>query len=206
MLGGGYEYLFASGTDDGSIILGTQYVSSGGLANATTTGNGGFAFVSSGGVASGTTVDFGSYEIVSSGGTINNATIDGGTLVLQSGGIGDGTITFAAGQPAGFQGSLVLEAAQNYGMLVAGFNDTSEFLDFFDINFATVNKSYTGNTLSGTLTLDDGGTHSASIVLLGNYTVASFQLSEDSVGGTLVTDPPQTAGAGPLELATPHHA
>jgi len=38
------------------------------------------------------------------------------------------------------------------------------------------------------------GTHSASILLLGNYTAASFNLGAESGGGTgtVVTDPPVT--------------
>ena len=199
VLSGGYEYVFTSGTDDDSIILGAQFVSSGGLADATTIGNGGSAFVSSGGVASATTVDPGGYETVSLGGMVSGgATLDGGTLDVQSGGIGgSSTITFAG------SGTLELDAAQHYGMLVAGFDTTSDFLDFTAIKDGVL--VYTGNTQSGTLTVSDFPGHSASIVLLGNYTALSFQLSYDSNGDTIVTDPPQIAGGSPFDLTTPHH-
>ena len=62
-----------------------------------------------------------------------------------------------------------------------------------------------GNTSSGTLTVNDG-THSASILLLGNYTAASFNLGKEGGGGTgtVVTDlPPANGGAS--QLTTPPH-
>jgi hypothetical protein len=50
------------------------------------------------------------------------------------------------------------------------------------------------------------GTHAASIILLGNYTAASFTLSQESGGtGTLVTDPPPVADANPIGPVAPHH-
>jgi hypothetical protein len=50
---------------------------------------------------------------------------------------------------------------------------------------------------AGTLAVADG-THSVSILLLGNYTLASFNLGAQSGGGsgTVVTDPPLTTDSG----------
>jgi hypothetical protein len=75
--------------------------------------------------------------------------------------------------------------------------------DLSAVNFASATKGYAGNSSSGTLTVDDG-THSASFVLLGNYTAASFNLGPESGGGTgtVVTDPPLNASSQPI---TPPH-
>jgi hypothetical protein len=51
-------------------------------------------------------------------------------------------------------------------------------------------KEYVGNASSGTLTVNDG-TNFVSLLLLGNYTAASFNLGAEGGGtGTIVTDPP----------------
>jgi hypothetical protein len=117
-------------------------------------------------------------------------------LELQSGATaGSSTITFAGG------GTLRLDATEAYGFLVAGFAVPDAF-DFSAINFASATKGYAGDTSSGTLTVSDG-THSASILLIGNYTAASFNLGPEGDGGagTVVTDPPVT-GSG---VITPPH-
>jgi large repetitive protein len=59
-----------------------------------------------------------------------------------------------------------------------------------------------GPESSGTLTVGDGS-HSASILLLGNYSLASFHLGAETGGGTgtVVTDPPLTGGS---VIAPPH--
>ena len=49
--------------------------------------------------------------------------------------------------------------------------------------------AYSGNNSPGTLTVSDG-THTASIALLGNYSLANFTASSDGHGGTSVIDPP----------------
>jgi hypothetical protein len=129
---------------------------------------------------------------VFSGGTINGATISSGLLELQSGATGSGTIDFAGG------GTLKLDASGAYGFLVAGFAVPDQF-DLSDVNFATAQKSYSGNTSSGTLTVNDG-THSVSLLLLGNYTAASFKLGAESglANGTIVTEqPPVVLGPHP---------
>ena len=45
-----------------------------------------------------------------------------------------------------------------------------------------------GNTTAGVLSVSDG-THTAEILLLGNYTKSSFVASSDGSGGTIVVDP-----------------
>ena len=73
-------------------------------------------------------------------------------------------------------------------MLVAGFT-VPDAIDLTAVNYASATTlSYTSNTSGGTLTVTDG-THSVSLLLLGNYTAGSFSLSSGSTG-TVVNDPP----------------
>jgi len=62
-------------------------------------------------------------------------------------------------------------------------------VDLADIDFATLQTvAYSGTTLSGTLTVQDG-THVAQLNLLGNYLAATFTSASDGHGGTLITEP-----------------
>ena len=136
--------------------------------------------------------------------------ISGGELELQNGATaGSSTITFASGGGGGDGGTLKIDGTGAYNFLVAGFAQPDEF-DLSAVNFATATKSYSGNSSSGTLTVTDG-THSVSILLLGNYSLASFNLGPESGGGTgtIVTDPPagaaMTNSLNPIGLVAPHH-
>jgi autotransporter passenger strand-loop-strand repeat protein len=152
------------------------------------------------GTASGTVVSSGGYGLVLSGGQVNGATLSGGLLEFQSGGTaGTSTITIASG-------TLRLDNSQNFGggAQISGLTTAAQELDLADISFATASLlGYTGDTLSGILTVGDG-THTATLSLLGNYTFASFKLANDGGGGTLVVDPPFAAGEPPF-LAQPTH-
>jgi hypothetical protein len=68
------------------------------------------------------------------------------------------------------------------------------------VSFASATLGYTGNTLSGTLTVTDG-TNTARLAMLGNYVAANFHLASDGLGGTLVSDPPVDSGG---HLVPPH--
>ena len=128
----------------------------------------------------------GGYEVASSGGTLNGATISGGIVELSSGAIaGSGTISFTSG------GSLILDGTGAYSMLVAGFNNSAAVIDLPSVNFATASATFAeaGGNTSGTLTVTDG-THSASVLLMGNYTAGNFHLGQYGATGTLVYDPP----------------
>jgi autotransporter passenger strand-loop-strand repeat protein len=165
----------------------------GGTASGTSVSAGGIQYDA--GMASATTLAAGGIQVVTSGGAINGATVSGGTLELQSGSTaGSSTIAFAGG------GTLRLDATGAYGFLVAGFAVPDAF-DLAAVNFASASKQYSGNTSSGTLTVTDG-IHSVSLLLLGNYTAASFHLGAESGGtGTVVTDPPPTVSS----FITPPH-
>ena len=127
--------------------------------------------------------------VVSSGGS---ATIAGGTLEITSGGSVGGAVTFAASS-----GTLVLDQSTTFSGTVAGMT-AQDKLDLRDINFATVHvtPSFT-NTTSGTLTVTDG-THTAHILLLGNYMASTFTASNDGHGGTSIVDPHVSASVASL--------
>ena len=154
-------------------------------------------FLNDAGTAIDTTLSGGGMEVFS-GGIVSGTTISGGELELQSGATaGSSTITFSGG------GTLRLDATGAYGFLVAGFAVPDAF-DLSQIKFASATSGYVGNTQSGTLTVGDG-THSASILLLGNYTAGSFNLSPEGGGatGTVVSDP-QLANGSFLTAAPSH--
>ena len=61
-----------------------------------------------------------------------------------------------------------------------------------DIAFGSgTTLGYSGNSSSGTLSVTDGS-HTANILLLGQYVAGNFNIASDGTGGTLVTDPPVT--------------
>jgi hypothetical protein len=105
-------------------------------------------------------------------------------------------------------GTLQLDASMSFGGLVAGFG-LPDHLDLRDIAFGSgthVSFTEAGNNQSGTLTVTDG-THTANILLLGQYAAGNFHLATDGNGGTLVTDPPVMAATdpNPIGLVAPHH-
>jgi len=168
-----------------------------GSAGGTIVGAGGSAVVSSGGTANLTSIGSGGYELVMSGGIVSGATISGGVLEIAGGaGVASSTITFANGSG----GSLVLDDTKFRGK-IAGFTG-SDTIDLAAViyNLGTTTLGYSGNALSGTLTVTDG-TNTARLVMLGDYVAGNFTLSADGHGGTLIHDPPVSSGSG---FATPH--
>src|SRR6266545_8103468 len=90
----------------------------------------------------------------------------------------------ARGEPEAATGTLNLDTSSSFSGTVAGMT-SQDTIDFADINFAMAQKpSYSGNSLSGTLTVTDGA-HTANIALLGDYMASSFVASSDGPGGTL---------------------
>jgi hypothetical protein len=61
--------------------------------------------------------------------------------------------------------------------------------------------SYTSNGSNGGTVAITDGLHTTLLNVIGAYTVASFKLSNDGTGATLITDPPISSGAG---IASPH--
>ena len=109
----------------------------------------------------------------------------------------DGVATFEMGGSfgqnvtldAGANATLKIDHAADFSGTVAGF-DGNDVLDLADIAFGsntTLGYAANSNNTGGTLTASDG-THTANIELLGQYMAASFVMSADGVGGTLIHD------------------
>ena len=96
-----------------------------------------------------------------------------------------GTITFASAS-----GTLTIDHSANFSGTIAGQLATGDVIDLADVTAgASASIAYSGNNSPGTLTVSDG-THTASIAMLGNYSLANFTASSDGHGGTSVVDPP----------------
>jgi len=116
-------------------------------------------------------------------------TIDNGsTLELAT--ADSGIVTFAGGT-----GTLKIDNSSGFTGAIGGQLAIGDVIDFADITTgANATIGYSGNNSPGTLTVSDG-THTASIALLGNYSLGNFTASSDGHGGTSVVDPPIGAGA-----------
>ena len=133
------------------------------------------------------------------------ATIEAGAT-LQLFDSDTGNVTFKTGTQF-----LVLDKSTAFEGHVVGFN-ASDTIDLVDIPFVigSMIKTYTplaDPLAGGTLTIDDQAGHIANIKFRGTYTDASFNISNDSRGGTLISDPPvdskphTIANGSTLELA-----
>jgi hypothetical protein len=118
--------------------------------------------------------------------------------------IGDGTVSIAASSSenvdfvASGSGGLVLNGlGKAYTGRVSGFgfgssahSDHDQFIDFTSVSFSGASVTYTSanpSNTSGTLAVTDG-LHSASVLLIGNYTLANF--TSANVGGHIrIKDP-----------------
>jgi autotransporter passenger strand-loop-strand repeat protein len=197
---GSIQFVQGSGHANSTTVSGAnafQIVNSGGFASNGVVESGDQINVSAGGVASDTLVSSGGKEAVSSGGTLSSATIAGGTIEIVSGGTaGSSTITISSGK-------LVLDAAETFSGSIAGLATSGvQNIDLVDINFATLTLGYSGNTLSGVLSANDG-VHTALLNMIGNYTPANFN-TKAADDGPLITDPPLDAPAPSANLASLH--
>jgi hypothetical protein len=90
----------------------------------------------------------------------------------------------------GFDPGLVLLGT------IFGFGaNTTQSIDLVGIDFATANKSYSGNNAGGTLTVSDGNGDSVELNFAGTYKAGNFTLKNDGNGGTPITDPRETTAA-----------
>ena len=113
-----------------------------------------------------------------------SALIDGVATFEMGGSFGE-NVTLDAGANA----TLKIDHAADFSGAVAGF-DGNDVLDLADIAFGsntTLGYAANSNNTGGTLTASDG-THTANIELLGQYMAASFVMSADGFGGTLIHD------------------
>ncbi|HEV2363575.1 MAG TPA: hypothetical protein VGS12_05175 [Caulobacteraceae bacterium] len=146
---------------------------------------------------------------------VNNGTLAaaGGTLQLLAAVTGSGSAKISAGELSfaaaftqnvaftGTSGTLLLFKSQSYTGTISGFSLTGGTrLDLRDIGFARSNEAtFSGNSSGGTLTVTDGS-HTAHILLAGNYTSSTWVCSADGSGGVIVVDPP-ASGAGAFAQA-----
>ena len=128
------------------------------------------------------------------------ALIDGLATFEMGGAFGE-NITLDAGASA----TLRIDHAADFSGTVAGF-DANDALDLVDVAFGgntTLDYAANSSNTGGTLTVSDG-THTANIALLGQYMAASFVMTADGLGGTLIHDlPPATLTQ---TLTHPQHA
>jgi autotransporter passenger strand-loop-strand repeat protein len=179
---------------NGEILSGgTEIVSSGGVASGTHVGLGGLEYVVSGGKASGAVVSSGGFEQVLSGGSAV-VTSGAGKYLINTGGYMElGSGVQGAVSFLGTSGRLVLDQSQSFSGTIAGLSASvpNDVVDLKDISFSGVTSSYSGNSSSGTLTISDG-VHSANLHMIGNFTSASFHLSNDGGGHVQFADPAVT--------------
>jgi autotransporter passenger strand-loop-strand repeat protein len=196
---GGFQFVQGSGHANSTTVSGAgafEVVNSGGFASNAIVESGGTINVSAGGVMSNTVVSSGGTEVISTGGTLSGATLSGGHLEIQSGGTaGSSTITIS-------NGVLVLDDSVNFSGSIAGLLTSAQVVDLADIAFGSSGPTlgYSNSGTSGTLTANDG-THVATLNLIGTYVVGDFKTANDGHGGTRLTDPPVSSGAG---IVSPH--
>ena len=130
-----------------------------------------------------------------------SAIITGGTIVFD--GQSNVNVTFDNGIGTAY-GELVLGHAADFSGQISGFTGTapdaahSDAIDLRDISFSSnITFAYddnAGNDTGGTLSIFESGSKVDSIAFAnGDYSAASFTVSSDGSGGTLITDPPASA-------------
>ncbi len=179
--GGGEQNIYVNGTaTDTAVNAGGVQITWGSAVD--TTINGGNQYVW--GTATGTTIQSG-VQHVGAGGSASDTTIDsGGLSYVHTGGTLHDVLF------AGAEGTLMLDEADAFSGEISGWED-GDRLGLGDIIFGeSTTLAYVANAgnTGGTLTVS-GGTHVASLTLLGQYTAGDFALSSDGHGGTLVSDP-----------------
>jgi autotransporter passenger strand-loop-strand repeat protein len=197
---GGLDVVYGGGYATGTVVAtgGRQALYAGAVASGTLILSGGVHSIN--GTVIGETVHAGGIAYVMSGAVISGGTLNGGTLEIRNGGTaGTSTITFASGG-----GLLRLGNAQDFDGLIAGF-DGPDRIDLADIAFGagtTLAFAQAPDNTSGTLTVSDG-VRSASLLLLGQYSAASFALTGNGAGGTMIVDPLQAGIGGLPPLGVP---
>jgi Bacterial Ig-like domain len=91
---------------------------------------------------------------------------------------------------AGAKGTLKLDKSALFTGTISGLTKNNA-VDLADLSWVPgkMKATFTGNTSGGFLTVTDGA-KSINLNLSGDYTKASWNLSRDRTGGTLVVDPP----------------
>jgi hypothetical protein len=109
-------------------------------------------------------------------------------------------VTFAPGATGTFKIDHSLTAP--FIGYVSGLS-TKNAIDLADLTWSKklMTATYTGSASGGTLTVSNG-TNSVKLNVLGDYRTASWSLSKDKNGGTLVVDPPISGSRTSTDRAT----
>ena len=123
-------------------------------------------------------------------GPSGSATIGAGAT-LELAAANASSVTFA-----GSTGMLKLDSPSTFDGVIYNFTGTgtlssSDQIDLKGINFNSVSDSYS----NGVLTVTDGK-NSAALDFNGAFTLANFKFASDGSGGTILYDPPASAGQG----------
>ncbi|MDE2466052.1 MAG: hypothetical protein KGO02_20395, partial [Alphaproteobacteria bacterium] len=121
-------------------------------------------------------------------GPSGSATIGAGAT-LELGAANSSSVTFASST-----GMLQLDQPSTFDGVIFGFTGDgtlagSDQIDLKGINFNNIHDSYS----NGLLTVTDG-TNTAALDFNGTYALANFSFASDGKGGTILYDPPVTAG------------
>ena len=162
------------------IDTGTNIVKNNGTLEATGSGE---LYIASRVTNSGILISASGGDLVAAGAVSGGRAAIYGPGVIEFGAASSVATTFALGST----GELILDDAAQYTGTVSGFGkNITQSIDLSNVQFATASKTYS----SGTLTVKDTAGDIAHIKLSGSYTLASFTLSNDGNGGTLINDPP----------------
>lgn len=112
---GGTGYILSGGTDESSVILGEQYVSSGGTTMNDMVSAGGIQNVFTGGSSVNTTVGQGGTLVANSGAIISAPTISNGQVFLNQGAAQFGGVVLAQGHLVVSSGAIVSGASVGSG-------------------------------------------------------------------------------------------
>ena len=123
-------------------------------------------------------------------GPTGSATIGAGAT-LELAAANSSSVTFT-----GSTGMLKLDSPSTFDGVIYNFTgngtlSSSDQIDLKGIKFNSVSDSYS----NGVLTVTDG-THSAALDFNGSFTLANFKFASDGSGGTILYDPPGSAGQG----------
>ena len=188
---GATETLTSGGTDKGSLIQGTQYVSAGGLTISDTVNSGGVQNLYTGAVTTGTVVGSGGTTVASSGAVVSATTVSGGNVLLNAAAVLRGAVVAAGGKLTVSSGA----AASNVTVSSGG---TESVLSGGTVSGGTVlqggNEIVASGATSLNVTVSSGGslTVAAGAVLSGTQVVQGAVIDVDTLsyvsGGTVKLD------------------
>jgi hypothetical protein len=125
----------------------------------------------------------------------------GGTAKLDNSGQIEfgGPTTTAVRFDDGSLTSLVLDDSVHFKGVISNFGklNTDQTIDLLDIAWSPATKTFAAGS-PNVLTVKDAAGHTAQLKFSGSYTLASFHLTDDGHGGTLIKDPP---AASPANIA-----